>query len=107
MQNQIQLFVRLYRNPRARDLAFDWLVDNWDWLVETMGDKSLDSYPRYTANIIRTEEEFEDWQKFFMPMQNNPALSRAIEIGDKEIRARLALIQKDREAVYEVLDANY
>ena len=104
LQDQIFLFVRLFRNSRARELAWQWLVENWDWLVKVMGDKSLDSYPRYSANIIRTEKEFEAWREFFWPMRDDPALSRVIEIGEKEIRARLRLIKKDREAVIKALE---
>ena len=68
-----------------------------------MGDKSLDAYPRYTANIIRTESEFEAWKDFFLPMKDEPALARAIEIGEKEIAARLRLIKNDRDVVVKAL----
>ena len=103
-QDQLHLFIYLYRNPKARKASFEWLSENWEWVKKTLGDKSLDSYPRYTANIIRAEAEFEDWKKFFLPMREEPAIKRAIEIGEKEIAARLLLIKKDREAVYEKLN---
>ena len=60
----------------------------------------MDAYPRYTANIIRTEKEFAAWRDFFDPKRKDPALARAIEIGEKEIAARLKLIKKDREEVF-------
>ena len=69
-----------------------------------VGDKSLDSYPRYTANIISTEAEYKAWQDFFKPMKDEPALSRAIEIGEKEIKARLELIKQNCEAVAAAID---
>ena len=103
-QDQLHLFIYLYRNPKARKASFEWLSENWGWVKKTLGDKSLDSYPRYTANIIRTGAEFKDWQEFFEPMRDDPVLSRAIEIGEREITARLKLIKKDREAVYEKLN---
>lgn len=68
-----------------------------------MGDKSLDAYPRYSANIIRTEAEYEAWRDFFEAKRKDPALKRAIEIGEKEIKARLELIEKDCKAVVEAL----
>ena len=71
-----------------------------------MGDKSLDSYPRYTANIIRTESEYQKWHEFFDPMKNDAALARAIQIGEKEIKARLELIKEDQDAVLSIID-NY
>lgn len=95
LQDQIFLFVRLFRNNKARELSWQWLTKNWSWLVKTMGDKSLDAYPRYTANIIRTNKEFKAWLNFFEPMRDDPALRRAIEIGEKEIVARLKLIAED------------
>jgi len=103
LQDQIFLFVRLFRNSRAREMTWQWMVENWDWLLKVMGDKSLDAYPRYTANIIRTEDEFVRWKEFFLPMKSKSALKRAIEIGEKEIAARLKLIKKDREGVFESL----
>ena len=103
LQDQIFLFVRLFRNSRSREMTWNWLTNNWDWLKKTMGDKSLDSYPRYTANIARTEAEFAAWREFFLPMRDDPALTRAIEIGEKEIAARLKLIKKDRKAVIEAI----
>ena len=103
LQDQIFLFVRLFRNSWSREMTWNWLTNNWDWLKKTMGDKSLDSYPRYTANIVRTEVEFAAWQEFFLPMRDDPALTRAIEIGEKEIAARLKLIKKDRKAVVEAI----
>ena len=104
LQDQIFLFVRLFRNSRVREMVWQWLVENWDAVKKVMGDKSLDSYPRYTANIIRTETEFAAWQDFFGPMRDDPALKRAIEIGAKEIAARLKLIKKDRTAVIKTLN---
>ena len=104
LQDQIFLFVRLFRNSRARELTWQWLVENWDWLVKAMGDKSLDSYPRYSANIIRTEKELKAWREFFDTKRKDLALARAIEIGEKEVVARLKLIKNDRKAVVEKLN---
>ncbi len=102
-QDQLHLFIYLFRNTRARKMVWQWLVAHWDFVKKMMGDKSLDAYPRYTANLIRTEEGFKAWQEFFEPMREDPALKRAIEIGEKEIAARLELIKNDREAVEKAL----
>ena len=102
-QDQLYLFVYLYRNTKTRRKAFSWMRENWDEIKKMAGDKSLDSYPRYVANVLRTEEEFKKYQEFFEPMKNDPALSRAIEIGMREIKARLKLIEEDRAAVYKAL----
>lgn len=102
-QDQFYLFIYLFRNPEVKDLAFLWLKEHWDYVREISGDKSLDNYPRYMAGAIRTEKEFDKYREFFEPMSNEPALSRAIEMGENEIRARLKLINADRQAVIKEL----
>ena len=98
-QDQEYLFVYLYRNPRCREKVFNWLTINWDKMISLSGDKSLDDFPRLTANVVRTENEFKAWQGFFEPMKDNPAMARAIKIGKNEIMAKLKLIAGDRDAV--------
>lgn len=102
-QDQTHLFIYLYRNSRAREKAYQWLTKNWDYVKKLAGDKSLDSYPRYMANMIRTDKEYKEWREFFIPMKDNPALARAIKIGENEIIARLKLIADDQEKVYKAL----
>ena len=102
-QDQLHLFIYLYRNPRAKNMTWEWLIKNWDYVKKMMGDKSLDSYPRYTANVIRTDEEYAAWKEFFLPMVEEPALARAVRIGEKEIEARLKLILNNKEAVREMI----
>ena len=104
-QDQLHLFIYLYRNLKSREQAFEWLASHWDFVKEMMGDKSLDSYPRYMANVIRTKKEYDEWRDFFEPMSQDPALARAIKIGEKEIKARLKLIEDDKKAVYDALNA--
>ncbi|MBR2710643.1 M1 family metallopeptidase [Candidatus Saccharibacteria bacterium] len=102
-QDQTHLFIYMYRNRHSRDGAFLWLRQHWEDVKKMAGDKSMDDYPRYTANMIRTESEYEAWKDFFMPMKDDPALKRAIEIGKNEIEARLKLIADDKAAVYAAL----
>jgi len=102
-QDQFYLFIYLFRNPVAKKRAFEWLTKNWDKVAELAGDKSLDNYPRYTASSIRTEEEAKMYHDFFAPKQNEPALARAIEIGEKEIKAQLKLISDDQESVMDAI----
>ena len=103
-QDQLHLYIYLYRNLRSREQAYQWLIGHWDYVKKMAGDKSLDSYPRYMANMVRTQKEYDGWRDFFMPMKDDPALARAIKIGEKEIEARLKLIDEDKKAVYEELD---
>ena len=102
-QDQLHLFIYLYRNSVVRNDAFEWLTKHWDYVREMGGDKTLENYPRYTAGVIRTEQEYADWKKFFEPMADDLALARAIKIGRKEIEARLKLIAKNQKKVYKAI----
>ncbi|MDO4507997.1 MAG: M1 family metallopeptidase [Candidatus Saccharibacteria bacterium] len=102
-QDQFHLFLYLFRNAAAKEKAFDWLTSHWDFVKGMAGDKSLDNYPRYMANSIRTREQAEKYREFFGPKGNDLALRRAILIGEKEIEAQLRLIERDGEAVAKAL----
>ena len=103
-QDHFHLFIYMYRNPAAKEKVWDWLTRNWDYVKKIAGDKSLEDYPRYTAASIKTQKDFDKYLEFFEPMADDPALSRAIEVGKNEIRARLALIEADKKEVYETLE---
>ncbi|MBR3353239.1 M1 family metallopeptidase [Candidatus Saccharibacteria bacterium] len=102
-QDQILLFIYLYRNPKCRMRAFDWLTHNWDSVKKTGGDKTLSDYPTYIARLAKTEEELKKFVEFFGPMREDLALKRAIEIGENEIRSRLNLIKENRAAVVDAV----
>ena len=102
-QDQLYLFIYLYRNQKAKLKAFDWLTKNWDLVRKMSGDKSLSDYPMFVARLARTNDELEKYVGFFGPMRKDPALSRAIEIGEGEIRARVELIRKYRDSVLKEL----
>lgn len=98
-QDQFYLFLYLYRNPVIREKVFEWLEGHWEYVKKISGDKSLDNYPRYTAASIKSEDDFEEYKKFFEPMSDNPALARAIMMGKNEIAAKLRLIEEDKKSV--------
>lgn len=103
-QDQLYLYVYLYRNPRSREQAFEWLRGHWDFVREMGGEKTIEGYPRYMAGSARTKAEFEAWKEFFWPMREDLAIARAVTIGEKEIEARLKLIFDDQEGVYKALE---
>ena len=105
-QDQLYLFIYLYRNPKSRKQTFLWLTKNWDFVKKTGGDKTLSDYPMFVARLARTESELDDFMKFFGLMRDDLALSRAIEIGENEIRARVKLIEKNKDVVYKALLKN-
>ncbi|MDO4742053.1 MAG: M1 family metallopeptidase [Candidatus Saccharibacteria bacterium] len=99
-QDQFYLFIYLYRNPVFTKTMMAWLKENWAYIKELAGEKSLENYPRYMANTIKTEEDEALYLDFFEPIEEEPVLRRAIMVGKNEIKARLKLIQEEKEGVY-------
>ena len=99
-QDTSRWFVYLIRTRENRQIAWNWLKDNWAWVEEKFGDdKSYDDFIRYAATALLTTDELNDFQQFFEPMENIPALARTIKLGITEISARVELIKRNREAV--------
>ena len=99
-QDASRWFVYLIRTRKSRQIAWDWLKKNWAWVEGTFGeDKSYDDFIRYAATALLTPNELNDFQQFFEPMENIPALTRTIKLGITEISARVELIKRDKEAV--------
>ncbi len=103
-QDLFRWFVYLIRGRESRIAAWQWMKDNWGWIVETFGgDKSFDDFPRYAASGLVTAEQLEDYKAFFTPKMEIPALKRVIALGISEIEARVELIEHDSAAVRDAL----
>ena len=99
-QDASRWFVYLIRTRESRQIAWNWLKENWAWVEGTFGeDKSYDDFIRYAATALLTPNELDDFRQFFEPMENIPALTRTIKLGITEISARVELIKRDKEAV--------
>ena len=103
-QDASRWFVYLIRTHESRQLTWNWLKDNWQWVQTTFaGDKSYDDFIRYAAIGLTTGDELADFRRFFEPMLNIPALTRTIKLGITDISARVELIKRDKEAVISML----
>lgn len=103
-QDVIFWYIRLLRNRSGRTLAWQWLRDNWSWIEQMYsGDKSYDSFPRYTGSILSTRQELAEYISFFEPMKSNLALTRNISVGISEIEGRVELIERDKADVEKTL----
>ena len=99
-QDASRWFVYLIRTRESRQIAWNWLKENWVWVEGVFGeDKSYDDFIRYSATALLTPNELDDFRQFFEPMENIPALTRTIKLGITEISARVELIKRDKEAV--------
>lgn len=99
-QDTAMWYVRLLNNRDGRTLAWQWQRDNWEWIKTTFGgDKSYDTFPRVTAQILATRQQLGDYKTFFEPMLNDTGLKRAISVGINDIEARVRMIESDKQAV--------
>ena len=103
-QDASRWFVYLIRTRESRQIAWNWLKENWAWVEDTFGeDKSYDDFIRYAATALLTTDELNDFRQFFEPMMNIPALTRTIKLGITEISARVELIERDKADVLSAL----
>ena len=103
-QDASRWFVYLIRTRENRQIAWNWLKENWAWVEDTFGeDKSYDDFIRYAATALLTTDELNDFRQFFEPMENIPALARTIKLGITEISARAELIERDKTDVLSAL----
>lgn len=99
-QDILSWYVHLLRNLKTRELAWKWLRENWKLIEEKFdGDKSYNDFPRYSGAILRTEKQLQEFKEFFDPLKSDPSLTRAIEMGEREIAGRVALIKRDKTAI--------
>lgn len=103
-QDASRWFIYLIRTRENRQIAWNWLKENWQWIEDTFkGDKSYDNFIRYAASALLTRDELNDFTKFTASLRAEPALTRTIDLGVREIAGRVALIERDKAAVIAAL----
>ena len=103
-QDATHWYINLLRSRYAKAATWQWLQNNWDWVVKTYGgDKSYDDFARYSAGVLSTRKQLEEYTAFFAPMKEQPALKRVIELGIAEIQARVELIESQQSEVKQAL----
>ncbi len=104
-QDLFRWFVYLIRSRYAREATWDWMKLHWGWIETTFaGDKSYNDFPRYAASGLASRDQLHDYIDFFTPKRNLPALTRTIDLGIKELQARVDLIERDAPAVIAALN---
>lgn len=99
-QDATHWYVNLLRSRFAKTATWQWLMSNWDWVEKTYGgDKSYDDFARYSASSLSTRQQLEEYIAFFTPMKAQPSLTRVIELGIAELRARVELIESQQADV--------
>ncbi len=105
-QDVFRWFAYLMRNQFAKESTWQWMVDEWNWITDAFGgDKSYDSFVRYSASGLTTQAQLDNFMNFFLPKRDVLALTRVIDLGIIEIKSRVELIKSDGPAVIEELNS--
>ncbi len=103
-QDVAHWLVYILRGREGKTKAWNWLRDNWQWIYDTFkGDASYDRYPRYAGGALSTTTMLKEYKAFFLPMRDDPALTRIVDMGISEIDGRIASIERDGAGVRERL----
>jgi len=106
LQDADRWFVYLIRNRYGRQQAWDWLTSHWDWVEANYGgDKSYDTFIRYTASALHGDDWLQRYDAFFGDKRSQPALGRTIAIGHSDIMARTAWVARDLPMLRQYLAA--
>lgn len=99
-QDFLHWYVWLLRNKYGRDSMWKWTQIEWPWLKKTFeGDSHYDMLPRYIASSLITPTQLAEYVTFFEPLRGDIALGRTITVGETELRAKVALLERDGPAV--------
>lgn len=99
-QDADRWLIYLLRNRHTRDIAWDWMESNWQWIVDTYkNDKSYDNFPRYAAIVCGTRQWENRYKTFFGPKTDETVLKRNIAIGFEEISSRISWLKRDVSSV--------
>ena len=102
-QDHLFFFAYLLRNYKTQNDAISWLYNNWSYIEEMNGEKSVEDYPRLLASVIRTQEKADEFNLFFSNLSDKPVLRRVIKVSTAEIKARLRLLSEDNAGVHDGL----
>lgn len=86
-------------NRFARDTAWQWMKDNWDWLQENLGtDLSFPRFPLFAAKVFTGDKYLKEFNDFFEPKMS-PTLERSIKQGTEIIQWHTDWYNRDHDAV--------
>lgn len=104
-QDLIRWFVAFLASRYGRSASWRWMRDEWHWIESAFdGDKSYDYFPRYSAGLLNSREQLEEYRAFFTPLRDNPALTRTIDMGLLDLEGRIDLLERDTPAVVAALN---
>lgn len=87
------------KNRHNKSLAWQWVQDNWSWVVKNFGnDKEIDYYLRFSASGFATHKHLAEYTTFFESV-NIFGSVRAFEQGKETIQWQTAWRERDEQKV--------
>jgi aminopeptidase N len=99
LQDAIYWLVFSLANPAARDSAWRWTKQHWQWLKTNLGDDTVYSrLPVIVANNYSDKAFLKDYRAFFTKV-TEPSLKRAIKQGAETIQLQTKWRQRDHDSL--------
>lgn len=95
------------QNPRGKELAWEFLKENWKTLMERYGNGGLFLLARIiegTTTNLCTRDKLEDVESFFKT-HKVPGAKRTIKQAIEMIKVNIAVIDRDRKDIKEWLES--
>ncbi|HET9411542.1 MAG TPA: ERAP1-like C-terminal domain-containing protein, partial [Candidatus Saccharimonadales bacterium] len=93
-------FIYFLRNRHSRHAAWQWMVNNWDWISEQFKNShDYPDFPKYSSGALSTEQELHDYKQFFEPKLQEQDIAMVIRQGIEEIEIRVAWRKRDLDAI--------
>lgn len=106
-QDTMYWYAYLIRNRTTRNATWQWTKDNWQWVIDTFGsDKTYDRFPLYAASAFVTPDGQAEYERFFNPMKDVPALTRAIAQGKERIDINVQWRERDHDVICDYLQTS-
>jgi len=95
------------RNSHARDIVWEFMQTQWDWIYDTLKQsKYLDYLPIYVASVGSTEEWLKSFEQFFADKDSIKVLRQNISVGLGDIKARVEWRKRDEQSIVDWLSQN-
>lgn len=88
-----------FMNRHGRQLTWQWVQDNWNWLEQNLGnDLSFYRMPVYVARVFSDESFIPEYKAFFEP-KLSPALDRSYKQGLEMLQWQSAWKRRDLKEI--------
>jgi aminopeptidase N len=93
-------FSALVSRAFSQAAAFDWLVENWDWVQEKLGgDMASGDFIKVIGNSFDSEEKLAAFTAFTDRFKDEPAFKRLVEMAKTQITSKIELLAAQKEKV--------